>query len=87
MRTQKPKPKANRVGKPRVRSHKAKAKVPRVPDAETADKFGFFSSPTVEQLVAAQGVLPLKDPGELAGGWPPDEDVDMFLKVIRRGRI
>lgn len=86
MTLQKSKSKANSAAKPRAHSPKKRARSGRVPGRKPAGDLGFFSSPTIEQLAAAQGVVPLKDPAELAGGWPADEDVDVFLKVTRRGR-
>jgi len=39
----------------------------------------FFASRSLAQLADAQGVGPLKNPAELAGGWPQEENVDEFL--------
>lgn len=46
----------------------------------------FFASPSLKELANSQGVNPLKCPSELAGGWPPEEDVDEFLDLTRRTR-
>jgi hypothetical protein len=46
----------------------------------------FFAASTLEELAEAQGVRPLKDPGEMAGAWPEGEDVDAFLKETYEGR-
>jgi hypothetical protein len=39
----------------------------------------FFASFTLEQLAKAQGVSPIKNPKQMVGAWPEDEDVDQFL--------
>jgi hypothetical protein len=39
----------------------------------------FFASFTPEELAKAQGVSPIKNPKQLAGAWPENEDVDQFL--------
>lgn len=46
----------------------------------------FFASPSLEQLAAAQGITSPKRPADLAGGWPPGEDIDEFLDVTYRNR-
>lgn len=46
----------------------------------------FFASRTIEQLADAQGISPLTSPGDLAGGWPSDEDVDEFINTTYLGR-
>ena len=45
------------------------------------DDGNFFASPTLEQLAAAQGVNPLKDPGSLAGLLSGNE-VEDFIATI-----
>lgn len=42
--------------------------------------------PSVAELAKAQGIEPLRDVSELAGGWPDDEAVDDFLEAVRRWR-
>ena len=46
----------------------------------------FFASRTLEQLAEAQGVHPVGNPNELAGGWPPEENVDEFVEAIYENR-
>lgn len=46
----------------------------------------FFASRSLEQLAEAQGVRPLTNPNELAGGWPNDENVDEFVHAIYESR-
>jgi hypothetical protein len=46
----------------------------------------FFVSRSLEQLAQAQGVRPLADPRELAGGWPQDEDIDEFIVTTYKSR-
>jgi len=46
----------------------------------------FFANPSIADLMAASNVQPLDDPSVLAGGIPPDEDLDAMLKVIYDAR-
>ncbi|MGB6482183.1 MAG: hypothetical protein WBE86_01710 [Candidatus Acidiferrales bacterium] len=46
----------------------------------------FFVPWTIEKLAQAQGINPLNDPGDLAGGWPADENLDEFLSEIHQSR-
>jgi hypothetical protein len=46
----------------------------------------FFASRSLEQLAEAQGVHPISNPNELAGGWPSDENVDEFLATVYESR-
>jgi hypothetical protein len=46
----------------------------------------FFANPSIADLMAANNVQPLNDLSVLAGGIPPDEDVDEMLKVIYDAR-
>ena len=46
---------------------------------------GFFSAKTISQLIAEQGVQPVKDIGIFAGAIP-DEDLDDFVADIYRER-
>jgi hypothetical protein len=46
----------------------------------------FFASRTLEQLAHTQGVRPLANPNELAGGWPNDENVDEFIAATYESR-
>jgi len=45
----------------------------------------FFSSKTIDQLIAEQGTLPVSDLSIFAGAIP-DEDLDEFVADIYRGR-
>ena len=63
----------------------------KIDEIEIVDKLllgakDFFASKTVEQLAEAQGVHPLKNPAELAGGWPPDENIDEFIEATYSSR-
>jgi hypothetical protein len=40
----------------------------------------FFASSTLAELAEAQGVGPMKDPEQMAGAWPEEEDVDQFVR-------
>lgn len=42
----------------------------------------FFANPSIGDLMVANNVQPLNDLSVLAGGIPPDEDVDEMLRVI-----
>lgn len=46
----------------------------------------FFASLTLEELAKAQGVSPMKNPKQMAGGWPADEDVDQFVLETYQSR-
>ena len=46
----------------------------------------FFANPSIGDLMAANNVQPLNDLSVLAGGIPPDEDVDEMLRVIYDAR-
>jgi hypothetical protein len=46
----------------------------------------FFANPPIGDLMAANNVQPLNDLSVLAGGIPPDEDVDEMLRVIYDAR-
>lgn len=46
----------------------------------------FFVSWTIEKLAQAQGINPLNNPSDLAGGWPVDESLDEFLSEIHQSR-
>jgi hypothetical protein len=43
--------------------------------------------PSIEQLKAAQGTIPISDPRELLGDfWPEEENIDDFLAALREWR-
>lgn len=46
----------------------------------------FFTSRSLERLAEAQGVHPLTNASELAGGWPVDENIDEFLATVYESR-
>ena len=46
----------------------------------------FVVSRSLEQLAEAQGVHPVNNPDDLAGGWPADESVDDFVDAIYQTR-
>jgi len=46
----------------------------------------FFASVSLDDLMTANNIKPLNDPSVLAGGIPPDEDVDEMLRVIYDAR-
>ncbi len=55
-------------------------------DTPLMDAKEFFTSRTIEELAKIQGVKPLKNPADLMGGWPADEDVDEFLEYVYQER-
>ncbi len=46
----------------------------------------FFMNRTLAQLAEAQGVRPLENSREMAGGWPEDEDLDEFIAETYQSR-
>ena len=46
----------------------------------------FFATSTFEELAEAQGVGPMKNPEEMAGAWPEEEDVDRFVQETYQSR-
>jgi hypothetical protein len=56
---------------------------------QPVDQYGrtFWESPSLRQLAAEQGVEPIRDVRELAGGfWPKDEGPDEFVDWLREQR-
>ena len=52
-----------------------------------AERYLQQGHPSIEELMAEQGVQPVKDPGELLGDfWPEDENIDDFLAAVREWR-
>lgn len=52
-----------------------------------ADKYVNQGHPTIDELIAEQGVMFPRDPRELLGDfWPADESVDDFLCALREWR-
>jgi hypothetical protein len=84
MRTQKNKAKTEQTRKASRYSRERKSQRPGVHRKNPTTNF--FGSQGIEQLAEAQGVSPLKTPGDLAGGWPADEDIDEFVETTYRGR-
>jgi hypothetical protein len=46
----------------------------------------FFATATLEELAEAQGVGPMKNPEQMAGAWPEEEDVDQFVRETYQSR-
>ena len=43
--------------------------------------------PTIEELIAEQGVVFPRDPGDLLGDfWPEEESIDDFIRAMREWR-
>lgn len=55
-------------------------------DPLTVNAGSFFSGWSFDQLAQMQAIEPLRDFGELAGGWPDDEPVDDILDEIYQRR-
>jgi hypothetical protein len=55
-------------------------------DSLELDAGSFFARPTFEQLARQQGIKPLRDARQLAGGLADDIDVDAFVRDIYRAR-
>jgi hypothetical protein len=74
------------TGTARLNPHSGRVEELKIEEIEIVDELllgarEFFSGRTLEQLAEAQGIRPLERPGDLAGGWPADEDVDEFLSA------
>ncbi|HVW10636.1 MAG TPA: hypothetical protein VHC90_18740 [Bryobacteraceae bacterium] len=55
--------------------------------AELAQKYSHTGHPSVEELMAAQGVTFPRDPLELLGDfWPEEESIDDFLATLYEWR-
>lgn len=46
----------------------------------------FFSGRTLDELARIQNISGATDPSKLVGGFPEDEDIDVFLKDIYESR-
>ncbi|HBY62472.1 MAG TPA: hypothetical protein DEH78_21830 [Solibacterales bacterium] len=47
----------------------------------------FYASPTLDELIAQQGKVPISDPTVLLGDfWPEDEPVEEFLAALHEWR-
>jgi hypothetical protein len=54
---------------------------------ELAKKYTRRGHPTVEELIAAQGLTFPRDPQDLLGSfWPEEESIDDFLSALREWR-
>jgi hypothetical protein len=52
-----------------------------------ADKYASHGHPTIDELIAEQGVVFPRDPRELLGDfWPEEESIDDFLRAMREWR-
>jgi hypothetical protein len=63
-----------------------KAASDRLAEAFADGSAEFFTSPSLEQLAAAQGVNSRPRINDLAGAWPSDESLDEFLELTYRNR-
>ena len=73
-------------GSARLNPHSGRVEELKIERIEIMDELllgarDFFAGRTLDQLAEAQGVHPLERPGDLAGGWPADENVDEFLNA------
>jgi hypothetical protein len=54
---------------------------------ELGQEYSRRGHPTVEELVAAQGLTFPRDPRDLLGDfWPEEESIDAFLQAVREWR-
>jgi len=52
-----------------------------------AEKYSRQGHPTIDELVAEQGVIFPREPRELLGDfWPEDESIEDFLRELREWR-
>jgi len=52
-----------------------------------SDKYSRRGHPTVDELIAAQGLSFPRDPADLLGNfWPEDESIDDFLAALHEWR-
>ena len=52
-----------------------------------AEKYTIEGHPTIEELIAEQGVVFPRDPHDLLGDfWPEEESIDDFLTAMREWR-
>jgi hypothetical protein len=68
------------------RVSRASKAVPPPAPAGAGGAHEFYAAATIDELAAAQGVTPLKDPSILAGVWPEDEDLDQFIAETYQSR-
>jgi hypothetical protein len=79
------------TGVARLNPHTGKPEELKIKKIEIMDELllgarDFFLSRTLERLAEAQGVRPLDNPREMAGGWPEGENLDEFIAETYRGR-
>jgi len=56
-------------------------------DRSNDPRYNFYSSPSLDELIAQQGKGPLSDPTILLGDfWPEDEPVEEFLAALHEWR-
>jgi len=46
----------------------------------------FFANRSLDELLAESGVQPLRCLGDLAIDWPPEDDIDEFIRSLREWR-
>jgi hypothetical protein len=79
------------TGVARVNPHSGKVEEIKIEKIEILDELmlgarNFTAGYSLEHLAEMQGVQPLKRPDELAGGWPPDENIDEFIDATYGSR-
>ena len=56
-------------------------------DKSNDPRRNFFAHVNLEELIAEQGVEPVKDPTKLLGDfWPEDEPVEDFIRALHEWR-
>ena len=54
---------------------------------DLVDRYSRRGHPTIEELLAAQGLTFPRDPGDLIGNfWPEEESIEDFLAAMREWR-
>jgi hypothetical protein len=79
------------TGVARVNPHSGRIEEIKIENIELLDELmlgarNFTAGYSLERLAEMQGVRPLAHPDELAGGWPPDENVDEFIDATYGSR-
>jgi len=79
------------TGIARVNPHSGRVEEIRIEKIEILDELmlgarDFTAGYSLQQLADLQGVRPLASPNDLAGGWPPDENIDEFIDATYKSR-
>lgn len=64
----------------------AKVKMQQSRHKHPTQRSSFWTPKTFDELAREQGIVPLEDWKQIAGGWPKDADFEKFLADIRASR-